>query len=506
METTKGVFKRGSGILLHITSLPSAYGIGDFGPQAFRFVDFLTKAGQKYWQILPLNPTDTIYGNSPYSSYSAFAINHLFVSPEQLRRDGLLKRGEDRLAASSHPSRVDYPSVMKFKTQILERAYENFKNMGHGDKDFEIFCRNHDYWLDDFALFLVFKREFKQAVWNSWPQKIRTRDKKAIEEKRDIFRQDLEKIKFHQYLLFKQWANVHKYCRDHKIQVIGDIPIYVNFDSADVWAHPNLFKLDEDKNPIYVAGVPPDYFSETGQRWGNPVYDWEKIEALDYAWWIERLRHNFSLCDFLRIDHFRGLVGYWQVPAEEETAINGEWIPGPGDAFFDKIKEVFGPLPIIAEDLGVITEDVTAAMKKHGFPGMKVLLFTFSGDQETHPYMPKNYVEDCVAYTGTHDNNTVKGWIQHDATVEEKQNLEKFLGKKIKVHSLHWDLIAAILKSKAAIALFPIQDLLGLGDEARMNKPGTAQGNWHWRLQSRQISSALIKKMLALVKETKRIT
>jgi len=301
-----------------------------------------------------------------------------------------------------------------------------------------------------------------------------------------------------------QFRQLRDYCRQKKIKMIGDLPIYVNFDSSDVWSHPEFYKLDEELNPVYVAGVPPDYFSATGQRWGNPVYDWERIKSDGYMWWIRRLKRNFSFYDYLRIDHFRGLVGYWQIPAAEETAVNGEWMPGPGDDFFHCLQAAFPNLPIIAEDLGVITDEVRDTMRKFNIPGMKVLLFAFCGDQKTHPYLPENYIPECVVYTGTHDNNTIRGWYQQDATDEEKANLAAYLQKKPKQNTLHWDLIQVALQSMAQIALLPMQDILGLDAAARMNKPATVSGNWKWRVTAGALKSVLAHKLRDLTRQSKR--
>ncbi len=496
-------FTRGSGILLPISSLPSAQGIGDFGPGAFRFVDFCVDAEQKYWQVLPLNPTEEIFGNSPYSSNSAFAVDPVYISFEQLVQDGQLKKSDVKSEKALSGDRVEYESVRAYKARVFDLLFGRWKDSPWDQKGYENFARQNADWLDDYALFLCLKQEHPGS-WNEWPGALRHRESSALKKARQKYAQDMDKIKFLQFIAQKQFEKVRDYCRQKDLCLIGDLPIYVNFDSSDVWSHPEFYKLDENDNPVYVAGVPPDYFSETGQRWGNPVYDWDRIQADGFQWWLQRLKRNFAFYDFLRIDHFRGLIGYWQVPASEETAINGEWIPGPSDAFFQCLQESFPNLPIIAEDLGIITDDVREAMRRFDIPGMKVLLFAFSGDQKTHPYIPENYIPECVVYTGTHDNNTTRGWYQQDATDEEKNNLAAYLKKKPKLNTLHWDLISVALQSVAQIALLPMQDILGLDASARMNKPGTVSGNWKWRLTEAALNSAPGQKLREMTRAARR--
>ncbi len=490
------MLKRGSGILLHISSLPSPYGIGDLGPSARRFVDFLHQSGQTYWQVLPLNPTDTVYGNSPYSSYSAFAGNTLFISPEMLVEDGWLLQEDLSGALSGFPQEnVNYAAVTEYKTELFPPAYLRFKRQAGEHKEYQEFCAANAFWLEDYAAFVAFKEHFAGKSWDTWPDGIRSRTPQAVNALCAQLSEAIARVKFLQYVFFKQWFALKHECRQKNIRLIGDIPIYVNYDSADVWANPKLFKLDETSRPRFVAGVPPDYFSETGQRWGNPLYDWEALRTSGYDWWVKRVRHNFDNFDLIRIDHFRGFVGYWQIPADEKTAVRGRWIPGPGDDFFRHLQKTFTQLPIIAEDLGIITPDVTDTMQKFDFPGMKVLLFAFAGDIKTHPYIPDNYPSHCVAYTGTHDNNTIQGWLRHDATKGERENFFSYLGTKDRNGHVHWDLIGRIMKSQADIAVIPMQDILGLGGEARMNKPATTSGNWQWRLSQDALTPHLTEKL-----------
>ncbi len=498
------MFTRGSGILLHISSLPSIGGIGDFGPAAYEFVDFLRDAGQKYWQILPLNPTDLVYGNCPYSSPSAFAINPLFISPELLVSKGLLKKDEvGALVVSANADKVDYVLVVERKCKLLDQAFQRFKNTELEKGDFAAFCEKNNFWLDEYALFTVFKKRSDGKIWSDWPEDIRTRKGEIIKELRAKFPEEIKRIKFLQWTCFQQWELLREHCHRQKISLIGDIPIYVNEDSADVWSNPGVFKLGPDLKPVVVAGVPPDYFSKTGQRWGNPVFDWEKIKVGGYVWWMKRIDHNLKLFDITRIDHFRGFLGYWEIPASEPTAINGHWEKGPGDDFFMQLKKLYPDLPIIAEDLGVITPDVTETMNKFEFPGMKILHFAFNGDPQ-HPYLPENYSERCIAYTGTHDNNTSKGWYRKDLGNHEKGVLNTYFKKNINESNVAAELIHAALHSRAVIALMPMQDCLNLGEEARMNIPGTVLGNWEWRLLAGSLTKELANHLSQITRESQR--
>ena len=479
--------KRGSGILLSITSLPSPFGIGDFGPWAYRFVDFLEETGQHYWQILPLNPTDLNHGNSPYHSKSSFAGNDLLISPDLLVRDGLLDQTDLDALADFPMERVDYPGVVFSKKGLLKKAFIRFKSNKKAD-GITRFCHENARWLEDYALFTAIKSHFPKQHWIEWPVDLRDREPQALEEAKEDFFDSYEKEKFLQFLFWKQWRALKDYCREKGVIILGDIPIYPVHDSADLWAHPELFNLDENKQPITVAGVPPDYFSRTGQLWGNPVYRWEVLKERGYDWWIHRFRHNLTLYDLIRIDHFRGFVGYWEVPASEKNAVNGKWSKAPAEDFFNSILAEIPNAPFIAEDLGTITPDVKDILDHFHFPGMKVLLFAFSGDSATNPYLPHNLVENCVVYTGTHDNNTVLGWFQKEAKPEDKERLFKYLGYTPSETDLHWALIRLSMMSVARIACFPMQDILGLGEEARMNRPATREGNWQWRFAPGQLT------------------
>jgi len=482
--------KRASGILLHLTSLPSTFGIGDLGPWAYRFVDFLVAAKQSYWQILPLHPIDPIYGNSPYQSPSAFAGNQLFISPELLVEDNLLSKEEIDGKIKFPEEKVAYNSVLEYKKKILKAAFMNFQK-NKAPEDYEKFCQENSSWLADFSLFMALKIKCGGISWGDWPEDLRDRKSETISLAQRDLAEEINFEKFQQYIFFKQWSHLKGYCQEKKIQIIGDLPIYVNYDSADVWAHPELFKLDEDKKPYVVAGVPPDYFSETGQLWGNPIYRWDRMQEEGYLWWINRLNQILKLVDIVRIDHFRGFVAYWEVPAYAKTAVNGRWVEAPAIDFFSRLKEEYPHLPFIAEDLGTITPDVKEVMNHFQLPGMKVLLFAFGPEMSTNPYLPHNFSQNCVAYTGTHDNNTIKGWFEEEALPEEKERLFKYLGRKLSAEELPGELIRLLMMSVANTVIFPMQDILGLGAEARMNHPSTWQGNWEWRLLPDQINDSL---------------
>jgi 4-alpha-glucanotransferase len=496
---------RGSGILLHITSLPSAFGIGDLGPQAYKFADFLFQAKQSYWQVLPLNPTDQACGNSPYSSISAYAGNTLLISPELLLDGGFLT-AEDVAEVPPFPaSWCDYSSVIPYKVELLRRAYSRFKVTGIERAAFDDFCVRQRNWLEDYALFVVIKNLNKGKIWNEWEHALRDRDAKSLKQIKYDFRDEVACEQFLQYLFFKQWLSLKTYCNERGIKIIGDIPIYVNFDSADVWMNTGIFKLDKEKRPLCAAGVPPDYFSATGQLWGNPVYRWEVLAKTKFKWWLQRIAHNLTLIDVLRIDHFRGFVAFWEVPAHEKTAVNGRWVAAPATAFFNALMKKFPSIPLIAEDLGLITDDVREVMKRFGFPGMKVLQFAFGEDLPKHPYLPHNYIPECVVYSGTHDNNTTRGWFEHEATSEEKARLSEYLGRELFAEEVSIALIRLAMMSAANTVIFPLQDILGLGAEARMNRPSTARGNWEWRLMPDQNSASAREKLLALTRTYGRI-
>ncbi|MBW1680596.1 MAG: 4-alpha-glucanotransferase [Deltaproteobacteria bacterium] len=483
--------RRASGALLHVTSLPSPYGLGDFGPGATWFADFLARTRQHYWQILPLNPTRPEAGHSPYHSPSAFAFNPLLISPEFLARDGVLAGGLDNFAPLP-PGRVDYGAVSARKGAILERAARNLQQgQGPLGEDYERFRQENAGWLDDYALFTALKAQFEDRPWASWDPPLRDRDPGALREAARSLSEEMERIRLLQYMAFRQWRDLRAHCNARDIRVIGDMPIYVVYESADTWVHPEIFHLDEAKRPVTVAGVPPDYFSETGQLWGNPVYRWDVLREQGFSWWIDRLRHNLGLYDLVRIDHFRGFVGYWAIPASEKDAVNGRWVSAPGWDFFRCITGHFERLPIIAEDLGIITPDVVEVIRHFQFPGMKVLLFAFGSDLPTNPYAPHNLDRHCVLYTGTHDNNTARGWFEQETSPEDRDRLQWYLGKEVHPHTVGIDLIRLAMMSVADTVIFPVQDLLCLGPEARMNRPATRGGNWEWRLDPAMLNPAV---------------
>lgn len=487
--------KRGSGILLHITSLPSQYGIGDLGPAAYSFADLLAEAGQSYWQILPLNPICPAYGNSPYSSFSAFAGNYLLISPELMVKDGFLAESEIQNPPAFPKGRVDYTKVTEYKDALFSLAFEKNKDSLPHHHDFQNFCRENSDWLEDYSLFISIKKLFNGIDWGRWPEELRDRKEDVLNERAGRAEENILKIKFLQYIFFRQWRSLKEYCEYRGIKILGDIPIYVNYDSSDVWANPGIFILDEEKKPSLVAGVPPDYFSETGQLWGHPLYNWDALKESGYSWWIKRIEHNLKLLHLFRLDHFRGFVGYWAVKAGEKTAVNGRWIAAPAEDFFNTLMKQLPQLPIIAEDLGIITPDVTDIMKKFGFPGMKVLLFAFGEDIATNPYAPHNHVNNCVAYTGTHDNNTIKGWFKNEVDAEGKKRISEYIGHKASSRTIHSDFIRLAMMSVADTVIIPMQDILGLGEKDRMNIPGITTGNWEWRLSLEQLTPLLIKQL-----------
>ncbi|MBW1783840.1 MAG: 4-alpha-glucanotransferase [Deltaproteobacteria bacterium] len=481
---------RGSGVLLHITSLPSPHGIGDFGSTARTFVDFLARTRQRFWQVLPLNPTDPMCGNSPYFSRSTFAMDPLFIAMDGLLEAGLISETDIKPPETFSAGRIDYDKVGAHKTRILEKAFLKFQE-GPVQDDYNAFCSEHAGWLDDFALFTALKIQFKGKVWSEWPEALRDRRPDALKEAAQRLSQRVDKEKFLQWILFRQWFSLKSYCNRKSVEIIGDLPIYVSYDSADVWVNPHIFKLGRNRAPLAMSGVPPDYFSETGQLWNNPVYRWDVLKQTGYGWWIRRMAHTFNCFDKVRIDHFRGLVKYWEVPANEKTAINGEWKEVPTDNFFKTLTEWFPRFPVIAEDLGYITPDVYEIMERYGFPGMKVLMFAFGDDDPMHPFLPHTYPRNCVAYTGTHDNNTLNGWFENEATPQQKKRLFRYLYREPSADAIHWEMIRLVMMSVADMAVFPMQDILGLGGDARMNRPATPSGNWTWRFKPGQITPAV---------------
>jgi 4-alpha-glucanotransferase len=481
---------RSSGILLHPTSLPGPAGIGDLGSQARLLIDFLEFSGQHYWQILPLGPTG--HGNSPYQSLSSFAGNPLLINLDELVHEGLVSPRDleeaparDRLTEE----KVDYIAAAQFKSWCLDRACTEFKRRGdhRQHEEFRAFCSEEKDWLDDFALFVALKQHHGGASWENWERGAVLRIPEAIDHWNRVLHAQVVAHKFYQYLFFRQWRKLKHYANDHGVAIVGDMPVFVAYDGADVWAHPHLFFLDGDRRPTVVAGVPPDYFSPTGQLWGNPLYRWDRMAEDGYSWWISRVRKTLELVDVIRLDHFRGFEAYWEVSANEKTAINGRWIKGPGEKLFARLEELLGPLPFIAEDLGLITPEVEILRDRFKQPGMKVLHFAFGGTA-SNPYLPHNHVLNCVVYTGTHDNDTTLGWFG-SLDQDERRVVESYLGHQS--GNICADLIRMAFASVANTVIVPMQDLLCLGSESRMNRPGVAEGNWEWRLRPGQLSKGL---------------
>ncbi|MDZ4873265.1 MAG: 4-alpha-glucanotransferase [Chroococcidiopsis cubana SAG 39.79] len=474
-------FPRAAGILLHPTSLPGRFGIGDLGLAAYRLIDFLSNSYQQLWQVLPLGPTG--YGNSPYMCYSAMAGNPLLISPEQLQENGLLSQEDFANLPEFESDRVEYDRAIEIKIPLLRKACENFRNNASElqQQEFAGFCRAKGYWLDDYALFMALKDALEDKSWYDWEPEIARRQPEAMEKWRQQLDGEIFYQKFIQFEFFQQWSKLKRYANMHGIQIIGDIPIYVAHDSADVWANPEIFCLDEETGAAaLMAGVPPDYFSATGQLWGNPVYNWEALQQQHFKWWVQRFEAMLDYVDIIRIDHFRGFESYWAVKEGETTAINGTWIEAPGVELFEAIAQQLGKLPVLAEDLGIITPEVEALRDRFEFPGMKILQFAYGSDA-ANPYLPFNYPRNCVVYTGTHDNDTSVGWF-NTASDYEKQRLLLYMGC-ISPDGIHWDLIRLAFSTTANQAIIPLQDILGLGSEARMNVPSQAEGNWAWRYQ-----------------------
>jgi 4-alpha-glucanotransferase len=480
-------FTRSSGVILHPTSLPGPDGIGDLGPEAYRWVNFMKECGFGLWQVLPLGPTG--YGDSPYQCFSAFAGNPYLVSPTLLLEDDLLSVDDLADRPGFPDERVDYGEVIRWKLILLERAYTSFQEAGTAElkAEMDAFQSGEASWLEDFALFMAIKESQGMVSWDNWPKPLRSRDPRALAAFRQANPEAIQRHIFRQFLFFRQWQALHEYANVQGIQIIGDIPIFVAYDSADVWAHPELFYLDKEGRPTFVAGVPPDYFSPTGQLWGNPIYKWNVHRESSYAWWIERIRSTLKLVDFLRLDHFRGFAGYWEIPAGMPTAEVGRWAPGPGAGLFEAIRAALGGLPIIAEDLGEITPDVIELRDSLGLPGMKILQFAFQTDPND-PFLPHNYPSNCVAYTGTHDNDTTLGWYA-SAPTRETDFCRRYLARS--GEDIAWDMIRAIWSSVASFTLAPMQDFLSLGAEARMNLPGRPGGNWTWRLEPDALTEEL---------------
>ncbi len=495
-------FPRAGGVLLHPTSLPSKYGIGDFGVEAYKFVDFLVEARQTYWQILPLGATG--YGDSPYQCFSAFAGNTSLVSPEKIVEDGFLIDKEIDEKPKFPAGRVDYGAVQDYKKPLLEKAFARFKQTGDRNiiDAFHRFCDENAFWLEDYALFRAAKNARSHHSWQEFEQPLKLREPEALETEKRRLDDECFAEKFYQFLFFKQWNALKTYANEKGIKIVGDVPIFVALDSADVWHNPREFKLNADGSPKVVAGVPPDYFSKTGQLWGNPIYDWEQMRADNFRWWIARVRHTLKMVDIIRIDHFRGFAAAWEVPGADKTAENGEWVNVPGAELFGALKNEFGDLPFWAEDLGVITPDVEDLRDSFGFPGMRILQYAFSGDAYNRD-LPHNYVKNSVAYTGTHDNETVVGWFASKTKSKRAGNDEQSRREKdfcldylnSDGREIHWDFIRAAWSSVANTAIAPMQDLLGLDNKARMNLPASSSGNWYWQCREGDFSEKISNRL-----------
>ncbi len=490
---------RAAGILLHPTSLPGGHGVGDLGQQAYAWVDFLAAAKQHLWQVLPLGPTG--YGDSPYQSFSAFAGNPNLISLDGLLGQGLLEP-TDLENAPPNGGPIDYGAVISFKDGALRSAFETFQGAPAKEKKtFEKFCKAQAYWLDDFALFMALKEAHEGQPWNTWDEPLRTRKKRALAAFEKEHADVLLRHKVWQWVFYEQWLGLKTYANAQNIKIVGDIPIFIAYDSADAWANPELYFLDADGNPEVVAGVPPDYFSATGQRWGNPIYRWKKMQNRDFAWWVARFRSSLDFYDLIRVDHFRGFESYWEIPAENPTAEDGRWVKGPGQALFDTLRKELGELPIIAEDLGIITPEVERLRDDNALPGMKVLQFAYAGGG-ADLYLPHNYSENYVVYTGTHDNDTTQGWFDA-APDEERDFVRRYLARDDQ--NVVWELIRLAYMSVARYAVVPLQDVLQLGSEARMNTPGEAGGNWGWRFEEGQLEGWLAPALAELAENYNRV-
>ncbi|MDH7489328.1 MAG: 4-alpha-glucanotransferase [Anaerolineae bacterium] len=493
-------FPRCSGVVMHPTSLPSRYGIGDMGPSAYRFADFLASAGQSYWQVLPLSPTG--FGDSPYQGLSVFAGNPLLISPDLLLEDWLIAP-EDLANVPSFPDdRVDFGRVIPYKTALLERSFAHFRAHATDEQRaaFAAFCADNAFWLEDYALFAALKEHYNLRPWYEWDEDIAKRKPDALQQWLERLRDRMESQKYRQWLFFTQWLRLKRYVNERGIRIIGDIPLYVARDSTDVWANPHLFHLDENLEPTVVSGVPPDYFSATGQLWGHPIYRWDLMAEDGYAWWIARFRMAFTQADVIRIDHFRGFYNYWEVPAGQETAVVGRWLYGPGSRLFHAVTQALGEVAIIAEDLGDFDDasraGVDALKAEFGYPGMKILQFAFGGDPDD-PFLPHNYTRDCVVYTGSHDNDTTVGWYQVTSTEKERDYARRYMA--VDGSDIAWDFIRLAWASVANTAMTTTQDLLSLGHEARMNHPGTSGApNWCWRVLPDALTDAIAARLREL--------
>ena len=490
------ITQRRSGVLLHITSLPSPNGIGNLGPAAYKFADFMQRSGLTYWQILPLNPVDEGSGFSPYSGLSAFAGNPLIISPELLVRDRLLTNSDIKHKKKYTSDKVEFTAVVPQIKSWLNLAYQKFtRSRSKRLKDsYEQFCLYEADWLDDFADYSAFRKHFKGKSWDQWPNDIKSRDALALDDLRNKLHLTVNQIKFEQFIFFRQWNALKAYCQKKGVKFLGDIPFYVGYDSADVWAHQDIFKLKKNKLPKVVAGVPPDYFSKTGQLWGMPVFDWKQLKKKNYHWWMHRINHNLAMFDLVRLDHFRAFSAFWEVKASEKTAINGKWKDGPQDEFFKKLKKKHKQVPIIAEDLGDIDQPVRNLMKDFGLPGMKVLHFAFGVDMPKSGYIPHHHEPNSIVYTGTHDNNTTKGWFKR-LRIADRKRVAQYLQQDVSVENAAYLLSGLAMQSVCQLCVIPMQDFLNLGEEAIMNRPSTPTGNWLWRMKQDAITALLTRQI-----------
>jgi 4-alpha-glucanotransferase len=494
--------ERLSGILLHVTSLPSYGGVGDFGPAAYAFVDFLARAKQRLWQVLPLGPTG--YGSSPYSALSAFAGNPLLISLERLVQDGWI--GADRIEGlPGHHGPVDFVEANLRKLPLIEEAAANFLDRASDETrlQFQNFCKNNISWLPDYAMFNVLRRKFDYVCWIDWPEDYARRKSDTLTEVLNTYSRELAVEQAIQFFFNEQWCALRSYCTERKIRILGDVAIFVNYDSAEVWTHPEIFELNDDLKPTRVSGVPPDYFSITGQRWGNPLYKWGLMKERGFDWWVARIRRSLTLFDSIRLDHFRGFEAFWSIAAEEETAVNGQWVKAPGQDLFQRLQEVFGELPFVAEDLGLITPEVDELREHFNMPGMRILQFGFS-DRGSHLYLPHRFVPNTVVYTGTHDNNTTLGWWREGATETERTNVQNYLQTIEHEGDIVWAMMRAAARSVANLCIFPLQDVLHLGTEGRMNIPAAGVGNWTWRYGFDALHPDFAAKLAALMEMTDR--
>jgi 4-alpha-glucanotransferase len=494
--------KRISGVLLHVTSLPSHGGVGDFGPAARVFVDFLAASKQKLWQVLPLSPTG--YGSSPYSALSAFAGNPVLISLEVLAEQGWI--AWDRLnTLPGNDGPVDFGLVWEKKIPLIEEAAANFLDRASDDQRlrFQKFCNDNISWLQDYAMYTVLRRLNGYASWHHWPEEYARRKGDALARLMNEHGRELAIEQCVQFFFSEQWTALRNYCCDRDIKILGDVAIFVSYDSADVWTHPDLFELDENLLPLRVSGVPPDYFSASGQRWGNPLYRWDLMKERGFDWWVARIRRSLALYDLIRLDHFRGFEAYWSIAADEPTAVNGQWVKAPGHELFQRLRDVFGNLPFIAEDLGVITKEVDELREHYGMPGMRILQFGF-GDRGSHIYLPHRFVPNTVTYTGTHDNNTTLGWWLDDITPAERDNIQAYVQKIDNPTDIVWAMIRCAARSVADVCIFPLQDILHLGSEARMNTPAAGQGNWTWRYSANALRTESTVQLSRLMEMTDR--